>query len=77
MLYVCGSLFMFVHRYWFINPQHDPACPAGGLSFWAPRQGGGDVGENIASMEGKITALEGTNVRHEEVTTRGNELIKN
>ena len=27
------------------------------------------MGENIATKEGKITALDSTNVRHEEVTT--------
>ena len=34
MLHVCGALFMFVHRYRFVNPRHDPACPDGGMSFW-------------------------------------------
>ena len=69
MLHVCGSLFMFVHGDRFVNPWHEPACPAGGVSFWMTRQGSSDVGENINSMEGTITALDGTNVQNEEVTT--------
>ena len=69
MLHVCESLFVFVHRDRFVNPRNDPAFPAGGVSFWTTRQGGGDVGENIASMEGVIPALDGANVRHEEVTS--------
>ena len=60
---------MFVYGDRFVNPRHDPACPAGGVSFWTTRQVGGDVGENIASVEGVITALDGANVRHKEVTT--------
>ena len=69
MLHVCGSLFMFVHGDWFVNPRHDLACPAGGVYFWMTRQSGGKVGENIASTKGAITALDGANVRHEEVTS--------
>ena len=49
------------------TPRHDPACPAGGVSFCTIRQGDGDVGENIASTEGDITVLDIANVRHEEV----------
>ena len=60
---------MFVHGDRFFNPRHDPAFPAGGMSFWTTRQGGGDVGENISTMEGTITALDGANIRHEEVTS--------
>ena len=52
-----------------MNPGTDPACPPAGLSFWSTPQGGGVLGEEIAEMEGKITALEGANVRHEEVTS--------
>ena len=40
-----------------------------GCAFLKTCQGGRDVGENIASIEGKITALDGANIRHEEVTT--------
>ena len=69
MLHVCGSLFMFVYGDRFFNPRHNPACPAGGMSLWMTHQGGSDVGENIATTEGKITVLDGANVRHEEVTT--------
>ena len=69
MLHVCGSLFMFVHGDWFVNPRHNPAYPDGGMSFWTTHQDGGNVGLNIASTEGIITALDGANVRHEEVTT--------
>ena len=50
MLHLCGSLFMFMHRDWFFNPRHDWACPAGGMYFWTTRQGGVNVGENIASI---------------------------
>ena len=64
MLHVCGSLFMFVHRNRFVNTRHDPDCTAGGISFSTTRQGGGNVGYNIASTEGKITDLDGANVRH-------------
>ena len=39
------------------------------MSFWKTHQGGVDVGENVASMEGAITALDGTNFRNEEVTS--------
>ena len=60
---------MFVHGDLFVSLQHDPACPAGGVSFWMTRQGGSNEGENIYSMEGTITALDGANVRHEEVKT--------
>ena len=51
-----------------MNPGADPACPAGGLFFWLTRQGGGVLGDEITETEGKITALDGVNVRHEEVT---------
>ena len=69
ILHVCGDLFMFVHRDRFVNPQHDPDCPTGGVSFWTTRQDGGNVGEKIASTEGAITALDSAKVRHEEVTS--------
>ena len=69
MLNICGALFMFVHGYRFVNPWHNPDCPAGGMSFWTTRQGGGDMGEKIASTEGTITTLDGANVRNEEVTS--------
>ena len=45
MLHVCKSLFMFVHWDRFVNPRHDPNFPAGGMSFWTTRQGGGNIGE--------------------------------
>ena len=51
-----------------MNPGADPACPAGGLFFWLTQQGGGVLGDEITETEGKITALDGVNVRHEEVT---------
>ena len=69
MLHVCRDLFMFVHGDRFINLWHNPACPTGGVSFWTTRQGGGDMGENIASTEGTITAVDGANVKHNEVMT--------
>ena len=69
MIHVCGALFMFVHGDKFMNPFADPAFPVGGLSFWLTRQGAGVLGEDIAEMEGKITVLDGTNVRQEEVTS--------
>ena len=69
MMHVCGALFMFVHGDRFMNPGADPACPARSLSFWSTRQGGGVLGEEIAETEGKITALDGANVRHKEVTS--------
>ena len=69
MLHVCGALFMFVHGDRFVNTWHDPVCPAGGVSFWITRQGGGNVGENIAPTEGTIMSLDGANVGHKEVTT--------
>ena len=62
ILHVCGALLMFVHRDRFVNPRHDPACLAGGMSFWKTHQGGGNVGERIASTEGTITALDGSYV---------------
>ena len=52
-----------------MNPGNHPACVAGGLSFWSTRQGGGDIGENIAETQGRVAALDGTNVRHNEVTS--------
>ena len=58
-----------MHGDWFVIPRHDPAFPAGAMSFWKTRQGGGNVGENIATTDGTITALGGANVRHKEVTT--------
>ena len=67
MMHVSGALFMFVHGDRFMNPGADPACPAGGLFFWLTRQGGGVLGEEITETEGKITALDGANVRHEEI----------
>ena len=60
---------MFVHRDWFVNPRKDPSCPAGGMSLWKTCQYNGNMGENISSTEGTITALKGANARHEEVTT--------
>ena len=69
MLHVCGALFMFVHGDRFVNPRHDPACPAGGLFFWTTCQGGGDMGEKIASTEETTMDLDGINIRHDEVTT--------
>ena len=60
---------MFVHGYRFVNPWHEPDCPPRGVHFCKTRQGGGDVGDNIASTEGKIVSLDGANVRHEEVKT--------
>ena len=65
MMHVCGALFKFFHGDRFINPVANPACPVGGLSFWSMRKGGGVLGEEIAEMEGEITALDGANVRHE------------
>ena len=69
MLHFCGALFLFLRRDRFINPCHNPACPAGGMSFRTTRQGGGDVVENIDSTEGTITAMDRANFRHGEVTT--------
>ena len=69
MMHVCGALFMFVHGDRFMNPGADPACPVRGLSFWSTRQGAGVLREEIAETEGMITALDGTNVRQEEVTS--------
>ena len=69
MMHVCGVLFMFVHGDRFMNPGANPACPARGLSFWSTRQGAGVLGEEIAGTEGMITAMDGTNVRQEEVTS--------
>ena len=60
---------MFVRGYRFVNPQHNPDCPARGVSFCTTRQGGGNVENNIASTEGEITALGGANVRNKEVTS--------
>ena len=60
---------MFVHRDRFVNPWHAPTCPSGGMSFWTTCQGRCGMGNNIATMEGTITALDGANVRHEEVAT--------
>ena len=48
MMHVCGALFMFVHGDRFMNRGADPACPAGGLSFWSTQQGAGVLGEEIA-----------------------------
>ena len=69
MLHVCRALFVFVHWDRFFNPWHDPACPVGGISFWTTFQSGGDVGDNISTTEGTITALDGSNIRHKEVRT--------
>ena len=69
MMHVCGALFMFFHGDRFMNPGADPACPAGGLSLWSTRQGGGVLREEIVETEGKITALDGADVHHEEVTS--------
>ena len=69
MLHVCGALLMFVHGYWFFNYRKDPAQPARSMSFWKTLQDDGNVGENIATTEGRITSLENTNVRQKEVTT--------
>ena len=69
ILHVCRYLFMFLHEDRFFTPRHEPACPAGGVYFWTTCQGGSDVGEKIASTEGTITALDGANVRHKDVTT--------
>ena len=52
MMHVCGALFMFVHGDRFMNPGADPACPAGGLSFWSTLQGAGVLREEIAETEG-------------------------
>ena len=60
---------MFVHGDRFINPRHDLVFPAGSVYFWTTRQGGGNMGENIASTEEAITALVGANVWHKEVTS--------
>ena len=60
---------MSMYRDWFVNPRHNPACPAGDVSFWKTRQGGGNVVDNIASTEGMIMSLDSANARHEEVTT--------
>ena len=60
---------MFVHGDQFVNPWYDPDFPAGGVSFWTTQQGGSDVGEKIASTEGANRDLDGTNVKHEEVTS--------
>ena len=70
ILHVCRSLFMFMCGDRFVNPQNDPACSAGGMSFCTTHQGGGNVVENIATAEGTITVLDGANVRHEEVKRR-------
>ena len=71
MMHVCGAFFIFVQGDRFMNPGADPgadtACPAGGLSFWSTRQGVGVLGEEIEETEGMITALDGTDVRQEEV----------
>ena len=69
MMHVCGALFMFVHGDRVMNPGADPACPAGGLSFWSTRQGASVLGEEIAETEGMITALDRTDVRQEGVTS--------
>ena len=68
MLHICGALFRFVHRDRFVNPWHDPACPAGSVYLWTTRQDGSNMGGNTVSTEGVITALDSANVRHEEVT---------
>ena len=69
MMHICGALFMFIHGDRFMNPGGNPACPAGGLSFWSTRQGAGVLGEEIVETEGMITTLDRTNVREEEVTS--------
>ena len=69
MMNVYGALFMFVHGDRFMNTGSDPACPTGGRYLWSTWQGAGVLGEEIAETEGKITALDGTDVRHEEVTS--------
>ena len=60
---------MVVHGDRFVNPWHDLDFSAGGMSFWTTRQGGSDVGDNIASTEVTITDLDGATTWHEEVTT--------
>ena len=69
MLLFCGALFIFVQGDRFVSPRHDPICLAKGMPLWATVQGGGDIGENISTIEGTITALDGANVSHKEVTT--------
>ena len=54
MLHVCGSLSMFMQRYRSVNPRNNPTCPAGGMSFWTTRQGGGNMGDNISTTEDTI-----------------------
>ena len=68
-MHVCGALFMFVHGDRFMNPGADPAYPAGGLSFWSRRQGGGVLGYEIVETEEHIIVLDRVNVWHEEVTS--------
>ena len=69
MLLFCGALFIFVQGDRFVSPRHEPICLAKGMLLWATVQGGGDIGENISTIEGTITALDGANFRHKEVTT--------
>ena len=54
---------------WLVNPWHNPDFPAEGISLWTTCQGGSDMGDNIASTEGTINALDRVTTRHEEVTT--------
>ena len=60
-------LYNFVAGDRFVNPGENPACPAGGMSMWTTLQGEEDVGEQMASVDADLTALDGRNVQADQV----------
>ena len=60
-------LYNFVAGDRFVNPGENPACPAGGMSMWTTLQGTDDVGEQMASVDADLTALDGRNMQADQV----------
>ena len=67
LLHCSVPLYNFVAGDRFVNPGENPACPAGGMSMWTTLQGTGDVGDRIASADADLTALDGRNVKADQV----------
>jgi hypothetical protein len=56
LLHVSIPLYNFVAGDRFVNPGENPACPAGGMSFWTSLQGQGDVGLRMAAADADVAA---------------------
>ena len=67
LLHVSIPLYNVVAGDRFVNPGENPACPAGGMSFWTSLQGQGDVGLRMAAADADVAALDARNAMADQI----------